>query len=182
MAWFSLVATALGAVIAFSGSSLSDVIKSRRELSRGQLEAQHQMTVDFIMSINNAHELLREVAIQSTEAAELPDATRKAIKDSGLYANREKMLISVAADVALTAEAAFQSLIAIREAVSADGNLDSPSYREANRVFSQNIWALRQATRKGFGTGPLDVDKARDVQAGIRPGSGGSSRPGPEGD
>ncbi len=64
MAWFSLVATALGAVIAFSGSTLSDTLRSRRELTRSQLAAQHNMTVDFIMSVNSAHELLRGVANQ----------------------------------------------------------------------------------------------------------------------
>jgi hypothetical protein len=169
MAWFSLIATALGAVIAFSGSTLSDGLRSRRELTRSQLEARHQVTVDFIMSINNAHELLRDVASQSIEISELPDAARKAIKDSGLYTTREQMLISVSPEVALAAEAAFHSIIAVRDAVSADGNLDSSSYRQANRVFDQKIWALRQATRKGFGASPLDVDQVRGARETIRP-------------
>jgi hypothetical protein len=79
------------------------------------------------------------------------------------------MLISVSPEVALAAEAAFHSIIAIRDAISAGGTLDSSSYRQANRVFDQNIWALRQATRKGFGTSPLDIDKARGVRETIRP-------------
>jgi len=81
-------------------------------------------------------------------------------------------MCTLSPEVALAAEAAFQSLIAIRDSVSAGGNFDSSSYRQANRIFDQNIWALRQATRKGFGTSPLDVDKARDVRESIRPGNG----------
>jgi hypothetical protein len=113
------------------------------------------------------------VASQSIEISGLPTAARKAIKDSGLYATREQVLISVSPEVALAAEAAFHSIIAIRDAVSADGNFDSSSYRQANRVFDQKIWALRQATRKGFGTSPLDVDKARGAREIIRPDKGG---------
>jgi hypothetical protein len=135
MAWFSLIATALGAVIAFSGSTLSDGLRSRRELIRSQLEPQHRTTMDFIMSINNAHELLRDAAGQSVEASELSAAAREAIKDSGLYATREQMLISVSPEVALAAESAFHSIIAIRDAVSAGGTLDSSPYRPTRHRY-----------------------------------------------
>ncbi len=104
------------------------------------------------------------------------------MQDSGLYAAREQILISASPEVALAAEAAFQSVISIREAVSADGNLDSSSYRQAIRVFDQNIWALRQATRKGFGASPLDVEKVRGVRETVRPGNGGAGRTAPRGD
>jgi hypothetical protein len=169
MAWFSLVATALGAVIAFFGSTLSDGLRSRRELLRSRLDSQHQTTVDFIMSINSAHELLRDAASQSLEISMLQDAARKAVSDSGLYAARERTLISASPTVALAAETSFQAIIAIRDAISAGGKLDSSSYRQANHIWEQKIWALRQATREGSGASPLDVDKARGVREIVRP-------------
>ena len=118
MGWISLVATALGAIIAFSGSTLSESIKHKREESRGQIQAKHQISTDFILAANSAHSRLREVTSKTLEVSQLPTAARDAVGSSGLYDAREQVLISAPPEMALAAERTFQSVIIIRDILS----------------------------------------------------------------
>jgi hypothetical protein len=165
LAWISLVATALGAVIAFSGGILTEGVRSRREQARSQLEAQRQLTVNFILATDSAHGLLRNVAADQVEPSQLRDAARKAVGDAGLYASREQMLITVPSEIALAAERTFHSIIEIRDAISHGSKLNESPYREAYQTYAEAIWSLRQAARQGFGVAPLDLDEIHEVEA-----------------
>lgn len=165
MEWISLIATALGAAIAFSGGLLSDGMKSRRERTRSRLDAEHRIIVDFVLAVNDALAVLRSVAAQSIEASQLQVAPREAVWHSELYAAREQMLISAPPRVAFAAEGVFRSVTAVRDAVSSGAKLDSPPYRRAINEFGQSIWHLRQATREDFGIAALDLGKMRSAEA-----------------
>lgn len=164
-AWISLIATALGALIAFSGSTLSEGIKSRREQGRSQLEAQRKITVDFILAVDNVHGLLRQVAVQSMDISELRTAAREAVGSSGIYGTREQMLISVSPEVAVAAEATFHALIAIRDAVGSGAKLGSPSYDQTYDDWAEAVWKLRQTAREAFGVAPLNLNKIHKIEA-----------------
>ena len=164
-AWISLIATALGALIAFSGSTLSEGIRSRREQARSQLETQRKMTVDFILAVDNVHSLLRKVATQSMDISQLPTAAREAVGSSGIYGTREQMLTSVPPKIAYAAETAFHALLAIRDVVSSGSTLDSSPYDQAYDDWAGAIWTLRQTAREAFGVAPLDLDKIHRMEA-----------------
>jgi hypothetical protein len=164
-AWISLIATALGALIAFSGSTLSEGLKSRREQARSQLETQRQITVDFILVVDKVHGLLRQVATQSTDISELRTAAREAVGSSGIYGTREQMLISVPPKVAVAAEAAFHALIAIRDAVESGAKLGSSPYKKAYNDWAGAVWALRQVAREAFAVAPLNLDEIHKIEA-----------------
>jgi hypothetical protein len=121
--------------------------------------------VNFILAMDNAHGLLRNVAAGQVEPSQLRYAARQAVSDAGLYASREQMLVMVPSDIALAAERAFHSVIEIRDAVSHGSKLNESPYREAYQAYAEAIWSLRQATREGFGVAPLNLDKIHDVEA-----------------
>lgn len=164
-AWISLIATALGALIAFSGNALAEGMKSRREQARSQLETQRQITVDFILVTNKVHGLLRQVAMQSMEAADLRAAAREALGNSEIYGAREQILISAPPEVAVAAEAEFHALIAIRDAVERSAKPGSASYNQAYNDWAAAAWTLRQAARQAFGIAPLNLDKIERIEA-----------------
>ena len=168
MGWISLVATALGAIIAFSGSTLSESIKHKREESRGQIQAKHQISIDFILAANSAHSRLREVTSKTLEVSQLPTAARDAVGSSGIYDAREQVLISAPPEMVLAAERTFQSVIIIRDIVSDGSKLDSPSYRQAFNAFAQAIWTFRQAVRVELGIATLDLDEMIQVETNRR--------------
>jgi hypothetical protein len=165
MQWTSLVATALGAIIAFSGSTLAEFIRSRRDERRNRTQTKHQVAIDFILAANRAHGLLRRVAWQRMEPSQLEKAARDAVGNSGLYDAREQMLISAPPGMALATEKAFFSIMAIRDTIASSSRLDSPAYRQAQKVFDQAIWAVRQAAREDIGNIGLDLDKMIRVEA-----------------
>lgn len=162
------VATALGAIIAFSGSTLSESIKHKREESRGQIQAKHQISIDFILAANSAHSRLREVTSKTLEVSQLPTAARDAVGSSGIYDAREQVLISAPPEMVLAAERTFQSVIIIRDIVSDGSKLDSPSYRQAFNAFAQAIWTFRQAVRVELGIATLDLDEMIQVETNRR--------------
>jgi hypothetical protein len=164
-AWISLIATALGALIAFSGNTLSEGMKSRREQSRSQLETQRQVTVEFILAADNVHGLLRQVGMQSLEALELRRAAREAVGNSGIYGTREKLLISAPPEVAVAAEAEFHALIGIRDAIEHGAKPGSPPYDEAYNAWAETVWTVRQVAREAFGVSRLNLNKINKIEA-----------------
>ena len=164
MQWYSLVATALGAVIAFSGSALSEVIRSRRDDRRNSVQTKHQAAIEFILSANRAHSRLRLVARNPVEPSQLEEAAREAVGSSGLYDAREHMLISASPGMAFATEKAFFSVMGIRDTIMSNSHLDSPAYLQARKDFDQAIWGVRQAARKDIGNIGLDLDEMVQVE------------------
>lgn len=133
MQWYSLVATALGAIIAFSGSTLSELLRSHRDERRSQTQTKHQVAIDFILAANRAHGRLRQIARQGMNEPERQKAAREAVGKSGLYDAREHMLISAPPSMALATEKAFFSVMAVRDAVISDSQLDSSASLKAKQ-------------------------------------------------
>lgn len=165
MQWTALAATALGAIIAFSGSVLSEFIRSRREERKSRTQTKHQVAIDFILAANRAHGLLRRVAWQAMEASQLQKAARNAVGNSGLHDAREQVLISAPHGMALATERAFFAVIAIRDAIASGSRLDSPAYRQAKGDFDHAIWSVRQAAREDIGIIGLDLDQMISIEA-----------------
>lgn len=53
-AWISLIATALGALIAISGTTLADYMKSRRDEYRDLRQNKQQLSTEFILAATQA--------------------------------------------------------------------------------------------------------------------------------
>lgn len=164
--WSSLIATALGAIIAFSGGTLSEILRSHRDDKKNRTEAKHQIAVDFLLAANRAHGQVSQLARHPIDSPQLPKAARGAVGDSGIYDARERILISAPPTVALAAEKVFASVITFRNVIISDPQEDSPAYREARDDFEQAIWSFRQAVRGEIGNAGLDIDRMIQVAAG----------------
>jgi hypothetical protein len=139
-----------------------------RDQARNLLEFQRQMTVEFILATDTAHSLLRGVAAQSLESPRLGQETRDAVRESGLYGIRERMLVSVPPEVAYAAEKAFHSIVEIRDAISVTSTFDSPAYRDAYNVYAEAIWELRQKARESFDVAALNLNEIREIESSRR--------------
>lgn len=136
-----------------------------REQDRSLLESQRQITVEFILSTDNAHSLLRNVATQSLDSPGLKQAARDAVGESKIYAVREQLLIVVPPRVAYAAEETFHSIIEIRDAVGNGAPLNSSQYRDAYNVYAKAIWGLRQAARESFSVVTLNLDEIKEIES-----------------
>ena len=157
MQWYSLIATALGAIIAFSGSTLTEMLRNRRDERKNRVEAKLQMTVDFMLAANRAHGQASQLTRQAIDSSLLPKLAREAVGNSGLYDAREHILISAPPKVALAAEKVFASVIALRNTVMSDPREDSPAYRRAREDFEKAIWTFRQVVSEEIGSAGLDI-------------------------
>ncbi|MDR7275287.1 hypothetical protein J2S41_002065 [Catenuloplanes atrovinosus] len=156
------MSTAVGAGIAFAGTMVADLGRARGQRRREQELDRWQHGIDFLVALDAAHGLLREVARSRPDPGELPAAVAEAMGESGLYGAREKLLIAGTPQVVRAAEVVVGRLVAIRNAVRSGATLDSRSYHDAYHDYAESLWAFRMVVRKGFGhrtIAPSDLDR-----------------------
>lgn len=179
----ALIIAIVGVIGTLSASIISQVLSARarreelemqrlqqrdeyeREQDRSLLETQRQITVEFILATDIAHNSLRNVARQSLDLSELKEAARRAVGESNIYAVRERLLIIVPPKVAYPAEEAFHSIIEIRDAVRSGALLDSSQYNDAYDAYYKAIWSLRQAARESFSAVTLNLDVIKEIES-----------------
>lgn len=111
--------------------------------------------IAFVLALDRAHGGLRGVARTPLQGIPRRDAANRIVDESGLYAARERVLVSCGVEQLAAAEAAFLRLIGIRDAVRSGAELESPSYHDAYHPFAEALWKLRMALRAAAGQSPV---------------------------
>ncbi|AVT28196.1 hypothetical protein C6361_00305 [Plantactinospora sp. BC1] len=157
-----LLATAVGAVIALSGTLLTDVRRDRRQRVRDDEQVRREVCVDFVLALNLAHAGLREVGEASVPADERRAAVSRVIHEAGLYGARERLLVAATAPLVKAGETVFGRLVAIRTVIRAGARTNSREYHDAYHPFAEALWQFRMSVRADFGQpsfSPESVDR-----------------------
>jgi hypothetical protein len=150
-----LIATAVGAVIALSGTLLADVRRDRRQRDRDDERFRRETYVDFVLALNAAHNGLRDVGDSATPADDRRAAVNRAIAEAGLFAARERLLMTAPASLVEAGETTFARLIAIRTAITGGAKTRSQEYHDAYHPFAEALWRFRLAVRTDFRQQPF---------------------------
>ncbi|WP_203706951.1 hypothetical protein [Asanoa iriomotensis] len=163
MDWVPLLSAIAGAAIALSGSLLAEVRRDRGQRRRDRDQEEWQTCVDFGLALDSAHSALRDVAASGDAAAANRSAANSAVHDAGVFAIRERMLMSAGTDLATAGERAFLRVVQVRNVVREGATLQSAEYHGAYHAFAEALWSYRVAVRTAFGRSPLTpavVDRA----------------------
>jgi hypothetical protein len=163
----ALLAVALGAVIALAATLLAETLRARSAHATLLSQVRYEGYLGYIVAYIAANDALHAIAVRGAEA-NADDEVGDAMRRSGLYAARERLLITGSPEMVLAAETAFRSLLDVRDAVARRVPIAWPDYRPANDGLAREVWALRQAARREFGGAPLDLEKINTIRtAGI---------------
>ncbi|MBQ1017965.1 helix-turn-helix transcriptional regulator [Micromonospora sp. D93] len=124
--------------------------------------------VAFTLALDSAHHALRLRSWDHTRDDPIAAANR-AVHESGLYAQRERLLISGSPELVRAAEAVFLALVGIRNAVRLGARADGAECQDLYRRFAETLWLFRGAVREEFGQAPL-APRLRPRQDRSRPG------------
>ncbi|MGC4808049.1 helix-turn-helix domain-containing protein [Micromonospora sp. DT233] len=159
------LATVMGATAAEAGRArrLAEQLQELQRYERGR-EAPApgsgpaadlwDICVAFVLALDDAHNGLRDCA-RGRHTGELGEATHLAVHNSGLYAQRERLLISGSPALVAAGETVFLALIEIRRAVGRGAGLDTAQYHGAYHPFAEAMWSFRGAVRAEFGQAAL---------------------------
>lgn len=149
--WTSAVGAVIGAVIAFAGVLLAgirtDHSQRRRDLEKDRLRGY----VEFVLALDTAHGSLRDVARAAVTGSDRDMAAVHAVGDAGVYAIRERLLLSGSPKLVQAAEVAFLRLIDVRNAVRTGAALSDQRYHGAYHTFAESLWQFRMAARVELG-------------------------------
>src|SRR5690242_9399061 len=124
----SLLAVVLGAGIALAATLAAETLRARSEHRRILAELRYHTYLDFLVACARANDALRAISVDGgATAAGVADAMR----ESGLYVARERLLATGSPEVVLSGENAFQSILGLRDAVAEGRVLDWPDFRPA---------------------------------------------------
>jgi hypothetical protein len=158
----SLLAVTLGAVIALGATLGAERLRARSEDSRVLARLRYDCYLEFLVACVKANDALRSIASNGpVTAADVAGAMR----DSGLYVARERLLATGSGAVVSAGETAFRSVLDMRDAVAAGQALDWPDFRPAADGIAAEAWTLRQAARAALGGDPLDLDHLHAIQS-----------------
>jgi hypothetical protein len=161
--WIALASTGFGAVIALGGTVMADHLRRRDEHDRDGLSLRRQSYLDFILALGAALQNLRDVARTEVEGEQRRAAGADALSAAGVYAARERFLMSAPAHIVRAAEAAFQALVVVRDAVRRGVMLNTREYHDVYHPYAEKVWLLRLAVRQDVGAGALGpADLSRD--------------------
>ena len=158
----SLLAVALGAVIALAATLGAETLRARSEHARVLAQLRYDCYLDFLVAYVRANDALRAICVSGQAT---PTAVAEAMRDSGLYVARERLLATGSPAVVLAGEAAFRSVLDMRDAVAHGKVLDWPDFRPANDGIAKEAWTLRQAARSALGGDVLDLDQIQAIQS-----------------
>ena len=111
--------------------------------------------VGFVLAVDAVHAALGEVARSRANRATRFDAANRALNDSGLIGQRERLLAAGAPAVVAAGERLFLRLLGIQDAVRAGARADAEEYHLAYHPFADALWAFRLAVRTELGRPPL---------------------------
>ena len=117
-------------------------------------------SVAFLLALDAAHFALRQVAA-TLDGPRRAEATLQAVADTTLYADRERLLVSVGPALAAAGEAVFLALVDIRTVVKLGAGLRSEEYHLVYHPFAEAVWSFRQAIRVSAGREPLTPAELR---------------------
>ncbi|WP_229075086.1 helix-turn-helix transcriptional regulator [Actinoplanes sp. DH11] len=125
-----------------------------RDAERGPATDLWGICVAFVLALDTAHNALRECARGRHDGA-LSEAATFAVHESGLYAQRERMLLSGSPELVAAAEKVFLALVDIRTTIMGGAGLDASEYHAVYHPFAEAMWNFRGAVRAAFGQAPL---------------------------
>ena len=157
----SLVAVVLGAVIALAGTLCVELIRTRREHGLVLSRLRYDCYLDYMQAFVRANDALRGLSVDGS--AEATDVS-VAMRGSGIYEARERLLVTGAPQVVFAGEAAFRSLLELRDAVAGGRAVKWPDFRPAYDGMAEAAWALRQAARREFNRLPLDLVQLGELE------------------
>jgi hypothetical protein len=158
----SLLAVTLGAVIALTATLLAESIRARRERAAVLTKLRHDAYLGFVLAAVRANDALHAISVGDRDGNA---CVSEAMRDSGLYPARERLLVTGSQEMVLAGEAAFRTLLDVRDAVAQRLPLAWPDYRPAADGMAEGVWALRQAARREFDGRPLDLEQLSAVQS-----------------
>jgi hypothetical protein len=155
MEWFTLISTAVGAILAVGATTLNDRLKWKREQSKAQYETRSRLYSDYLADLTKTRDAIRLVA----RGIHAPDVTRHDAADSAfasmnLYARRYQIGITEAGPVAIAGESALRALRDIRDVIKEGHQHRSSQYNEAKIAYEARLRALMNAMR-------ADLDRIR---------------------
>jgi hypothetical protein len=156
------MAVALGAVIALAATLGAEALRARSEHSRVLAQLRYDCYLEFLEGYVRANDSLRSIGLDGRAT---PAGVADAMRDSGLYLARERLLATGSPAVVLAGETAFRSVLDLRDAVAQGKALDWPDFRPASDRIAQHAWALRQAARRALGGVPLDLEQIQAIQS-----------------
>lgn len=145
--WTTLVSTAVGAAIAFSGTVVADHLRRRDSRHRYSYGERQRAYSEMVLALGAGLDRLRDVAQSERRHDKLTTATGKAVSEAGVYVAREKILMTAEPAVAQAAEDAFDGLIGVRDAVRSGAQLRTPAFHDAYHPYADKMWLLRKAIR-----------------------------------
>ncbi|NUR29057.1 MAG: hypothetical protein HOV83_24980 [Catenulispora sp.] len=172
----SVVAVVLGAVIALTGTLCVELIRTRREHGLVLSRLRYDCYLDYMQAFVRANDTLRTVSVDGSAR---PSEVSAAMRASGVYEARERLLVTGSPQMVFAAEAAFRSLLELRDAIASGRSVVWPDFRPAQDGMADAAWALRQAARREFNRVPLDLGKLAELET---PDVSGRLPAGPEGE
>lgn len=159
MSWFTLLSTALGAVVALGATLLTDRVRWRRERGERQLGAQRDIYVAYLTALHQANQALRMVSLGDHPVEVSRDlAARAAFRDAGLVQTREHVVLTAPEPVVEAADAAFRALRALRDRIAQGQDVHSPVYAADLASYGEHLQALRNVIREELQVDALSFD------------------------
>jgi hypothetical protein len=115
-----------------------------------------EVHVAFALACNASHEELRRIARSATDTDRW-NTCRDALLEAGLFAQRERLLVTASPPVVSAAETVHRHLLAIRDLIGSGARLEDDPYRQAYARYAAALWQLRQSMRADAATPLLDL-------------------------
>jgi hypothetical protein len=163
--WITVVGTALGALIALAGALLSETLRWRRDRESQQFTAVELAVLDFILSLQEGHDLLQRAAAEPDPKLRQAYVDRCLI-EAKVYARRERLLVVAPPEIAVAAEQAFGAVASVRDSLRTAAAVDPSELAWAR--MSEAAWALRQTLRTQTRRDPLPLDRMRSARSAAR--------------
>jgi hypothetical protein len=153
----TLIATVAGAVIAIAGTVMADMLRRRDSRHQYDFAERQRAYTEMVLALGAGLEGLRGVAGGDVPGDELFDAAAGALGAAGVYAAREKFLMSAGPHVAQAGESAFEKLVGIRDVVRKGAQRGTPAFHDAYHPYAEMMWRFRLAVREDLGAPKLRV-------------------------
>jgi hypothetical protein len=148
MQWITLLSTLLGALVGVGSTILVERTRFSRDRRYHREEIRREAYASFLTELSRAYESLwslgwGEYLMDQPRAA----AARSILRDSGVYQARQRVVILAPQTVSAACNDAFDKLKAVRDALGAGGELESPEFRSADNAYKASVRDLLQVIR-----------------------------------
>jgi hypothetical protein len=155
MEWFTLVSTAVGAILGVGATTLNDRLKWRRERTKALYDSRSKLYSDYLADLTKTRDSLRLVArsIKAHDMSRRADAD-DAFASANIYARRYQIRITASDIVANSATAALRALRDIRDVIGDGHEHHSDQYNQAKGRYDSALTILINAMQE-------DLEKIR---------------------